>query len=287
MNLVTTVTYQYKVNGFLTPPLTPHRGLRQGDPLSPYLFILEAEVLSQMINHAQNQEDVHGIQLAGSSPILTRLFFADDALIFGRAEEEEIYQLVHILNKYCEASGQTINLMKSGLICGRHLNPRKRDRLARILQMQVWQDPGKYLGLPGDWGRSRSGVLSWIKEKIYKKLEGWKESLLNQAGKEVLIKAVIQAIPTYVMSIVRFPKNFCRKICSEIARFWWRGNRRDRGIHWKAWNKITVSKKGGGLGFKEFHIMNSAHLAKQAWRAYKNPNALWGPGLEQCVLPKQ
>lgn len=125
MTLVTTVTYQYKVNGFLTPPLTPQRGLSQGDPLSPYLFILVVEVLSQMINRAQNQGDIHGIQLSRSSPTLTHLFFADDALIFGRAVEEEIYQLVHILNTYCEASGQTINLTKFGLICGRHLNPRK------------------------------------------------------------------------------------------------------------------------------------------------------------------
>lgn len=114
-----------------------------------------------------------------------------------------------------------------------------------------------------------------MKDKIMSKIEGWKENLLNQAGKEVLIKSIIQAIPTYVMSIVRFPKNFCKSLCSQVASFWWRGNRRDRGMHWKAWSTMTTNKKEGGMGFKDFNIMNSAHLAKQAWRAINNPEALW------------
>lgn len=75
------------------------------------------------------------------------------------------------------------------------------------------------MGLPGEWGRSKQGALQWIKEKIVAKLEGWKENLLNQAGKEILIKAIIQAIPSYTMTIVRFPKNFYRSICSRIAWF--------------------------------------------------------------------
>lgn len=72
-------------------------------------------------------------------------------------------------------------------------------------------------------------ALQWVKDRIMSKIKGWKENLLNQAGKEVLIKSIIQAVPTYVMSIIRFPKNFCKGISSQIARFWWRGNRRDRG----------------------------------------------------------
>ncbi|KAL4286440.1 hypothetical protein AHAS_Ahas19G0086400 [Arachis hypogaea] len=69
-------------------------------------------------------------------------------------------------------------------------------------------------------------------EKMKEKIEGWKESILNQAGKEVLIKAVIQAIPTYAMSILRFPKSFCNNLNAKVAKFWWR---KERGVHWKAW----------------------------------------------------
>lgn len=117
-------------------------------------------------------------------------------------------------------------------------------------------------------------------------MEGWKESLLNQAGKEILIKAVLQAIPTYAMAMVRFPKTFCAKICSSIARFWWRSNGKHRGIHWKSWESLTSNKSEGGLGFKDFAHMNSAFLAKQAWRIIQCPNALWVKVLESLYFPE-
>lgn len=128
----------------------------------------------------------------------------------------------------------------------------------------MWDNPGRYLGLPADWGRSRNSGLAWIKERILAKIEGWKENLLNMAGKEVLIKAVLQAVPAYAMAIISFPKKFCQKICSEIARFWWSSNGRSRGMHWKSWRSLTKNKNEGGMGFKDFNLMNSAHLAKQA-----------------------
>lgn len=69
------------------------------------------------------------------------------------------------------------------------------------------------MGLPAQWGRSRNLSLKWIKDAIMGNLEGWKEKLLNPAGKEVLIKAVIQAIPSYAMSVLKFPKGFCEGLC--------------------------------------------------------------------------
>lgn len=127
--------------------------------------------------------------------------------------------------------------------------------------------------------------MGWIKERILSKVEGWKEKLLNQAGKEVLIKAVLQAIPSYAMSIIRFPKTFCKEMCSIIARFWWSNNGKARGIHWKSWDYISGNKKDGGMGFKDFTFMNSAMLAKQAWRAFKNPSTLWASILKSIYHP--
>jgi hypothetical protein len=87
--------------------------------------------------------------------------------------------------------------------------------------MPIWNDPERYLGLPRVWGRSKSKALEWIQERVCNKIECWKESLLNQAGKEILIKVVLQAIPSYAMSILKLPKTFCQKLCSRVARFWW------------------------------------------------------------------
>lgn len=233
MKLITSVSYRYKVNGFLSSELIPERGLRQGDPISPYIFILAADALSHMIHRASEMGRFHGIHLAQGGPRLTHLFFADDSLLFGKGTLENMYQLVSILNAYSKASGQRVNLSKSGLIGGRFMDSRLKSHLAAALNMQLWDNPGKYLGLPADWGRSKTSALHWIKERVDMKMEGWKECLLNQAGKEVLIKAVIQAIPSFAMSMVRFPKNFCDKICSSVAQFWWRSRGKHRGIHWK------------------------------------------------------
>lgn len=178
-----------------------------------------------MLNKAMDQGKIKGIQLAEGAPKLTHLFFADDSLLFGEATRENMYQIVDILNIYSKASGQKINLAKSGLIGGRFMDQRLKHQLAAVLKMQLWDNPGKYLCLPTDWGRSKVSALSWIKE--------WKECLLNQAGKEILIKAVLQAIPSYAMPMVRFPKNFCSKICSSIARFWWKSKDKFKGIHWR------------------------------------------------------
>lgn len=95
--------------------------------------------------------------------------------------------------------------------------------ISNLLHMAIWDNPGQYLGLPTVWGRNKCHSLAWIEERVKDKLEGWKETFLNQADKEVLIKAIIQAIPSYTMAIVQFPKTFCNSLNSLVANFWWRG----------------------------------------------------------------
>ncbi|XP_025661584.1 uncharacterized protein [Arachis hypogaea] len=119
------------------------------------------------------------------------------------------------------------------------------------------------------------------------KLEGWKERLLNQAGKETLIKSVIQAMPSYAMNIIKFSKSFCRRICSKVARLYWATSGKERGIHWRKWDSITDSKSSVGLGFKDLEKHNIAYLAKQAWRAMKNPDAIWVQVLKSIYFPDE
>lgn len=105
MRLVTTVSYRIKVNGVLSEKIEPKRGLRQGDPLSPYLFTLAADASSHMMIRALSERRIRGAQLAKLAPILTHLFFADDVVFFAKADEEEAFQLIQILNEYSKASG--------------------------------------------------------------------------------------------------------------------------------------------------------------------------------------
>lgn len=196
-----------------------------------------------------------------------------------------MFQLISILNLYSKESGQKINLLKSCLIGVKFMSLALKSKLASILSIQVWDNLGKQLGLPADWGRAKINELAWIKERIYSKVEGWKENLLNQAEKEVLIKAMIQTIQTYTMSMVQFPKNSCRSICANIARFWWHGNGKFRGIHWRKWDLLTKNKNEGGMDFRDFNALNSGLLAKQAWQLIQNPTALWASILKRIYFP--
>uniref|UniRef100_A0A2N9GC52 Reverse transcriptase zinc-binding domain-containing protein n=1 Tax=Fagus sylvatica TaxID=28930 RepID=A0A2N9GC52_FAGSY len=143
----------------------------------------------------------------------------------------------------------------------------------------------KYLGLPPIIGRSKRKAFEDIKSRIGRKVGGWKEKLLSQAGKEILIKAVAQAIPTYAMSVFRLPGSLCDEINSMISNYWWGQKQGERKIHWVGWKKLAISKEEGGMGFRDLRLFNSALLARQCWRIIKNPHSLLVRVLKSKYFP--
>ncbi|CAL2228878.1 unnamed protein product [Prunus armeniaca] len=91
---------------------------------------------------------------------------------------------------------------------------------------------GKQVSAP-PWELLKS-ALSFIRERIKKRLEGWKSSFLSLAGKETLIKAVAMAIPAYAMMCFKFPAGLCQEVNNDIAKFWWTNHDKDHGMHWKS-----------------------------------------------------
>ena len=104
---------------------------------------------------------------------------------------------------------------------------------------------------------------------------GWEERYISKAGREILIKIVAQAIPTYSMSLFKLPRSICDNINSLVARYWWGQNQEERKIHWIKWSRMCNSKMKGGMGFKELHAFNLAMLTKQAWRLIHNNGSLF------------
>ncbi|XP_062018094.1 uncharacterized mitochondrial protein AtMg00310-like [Rosa rugosa] len=145
-------------------------------------------------------------------------------------------------------------------------------------------NPGSYLGLPTIWGRSKVYALAYVKDNIAKKILGWNNSHLSQAGKEIMIKSVAMAVPAYTMSVFKFPTTLCNKINYALADFWW-GSASSPGIHWKNWGSLSLPKSEGGMGFCGLADFNLAFLAKQGWRILSTSNALWVSVLKSRYVP--
>lgn len=149
-----------------------------------------------------------------------------------------------------------------------------RRNISSMLGIKGVRSHDKYLGLPTVFLRSKRFSFANLRGRIWKKIKGWKEKLLSKTGKEVLIKAVAQSIPTYAMSCFKLPSSFCNEVTSIIRNFWWGTTNLERGIPWKAWKKICRSKCEGGLGFRNLENFNSTLLGKQFCRLHCYPSSL-------------
>ncbi|KAL9666338.1 hypothetical protein QQ045_000667 [Rhodiola kirilowii] len=111
-------------------------------------------------------------------------------------------------------------------------------------------------------------------DKFWNKTESWNSKNLSSGGKEVLIKAVLQALPQFAMNCFLLPEQIIKKMHSSIRKFWWSHSSSKKPMHWIKSQILCQDRNMGGLGFKDFKCINMAFLAKQAWRIYTQPELL-------------
>ncbi|XP_019164336.1 PREDICTED: uncharacterized protein LOC109160503 [Ipomoea nil] len=270
MECVTTPKLAILWKGSQLDWITPTRGLRQGDPISPYLFVLCMERLSRLIKEEVHKKNWKGVKLSRYGPELTHLFFADDMVLIAEASLEQMKVIKGCLQKFEKASGQKVSIQKSQIHFGRNVEPALAQDITREADFVCTKDLGRYLGVPSIHGRVTSNIFTPLIEKIDGRLEGWKGKNLSLAGRITLAQSVLNAMPYYMMQSMYLPKGVCDTIERRIRQFIWKEN-----IHLVNWETITKPKEQGGVGLRRLREMNLAFLTKLGWRLHTEKENLW------------
>lgn len=163
--------------------------------------------------------------------------------------------------------------------------PGIQEAIKSILHIEKDEFEERYLGFPTPEGRMKRGKFQSLQEKIWKRIIQWGETFLSSGGKEIMIKAVLQAIPVYVMGIFKLPESVCEDLNKLTRQFWWGSQDGRRKTHWKAWDVLMKSKQSGGMGFRDIRWFNQALLARQAWRLIESPDSLSARVLKAKYYP--
>ena len=167
---VTTVSYRIRVNGKLTEEILPGHGLRQGDPLSPYLSLICAEGFSALLNAAEANGFLSGVKICQQATSINHLLFADDSPLLLKIDDRSSHHLQNILTLYEDCSGQTINKDKSSIMFSKNAKAAHKHQLMVGLDITIEARNDKYLGLPVYMGKSKAKTFTYLKERVWKRV---------------------------------------------------------------------------------------------------------------------
>eukprot|EP00253_Pinus_taeda_P008007 PITA_08007 len=264
MGCISNVSFAVLINGAASPFFKSQRGLRQGCPLSPLLFLLVAEGLSRLIHKARRTDKIKGIEVA-LNLYITHLLFVDDILIFTNGSVPEMKEYKSIFDHFMKAKGMQINSRKSQ-VCVSSFNRRECSRISNLFpyQMQPLESPIKYLGFWLKPDSYKKADWNWLIAKLEARISHWSFRWLSRAGRMTLIKSVLMAISVYWAALSWIPKGIMEKIRRLCCSFLWAGTNEKSVLPWVAWDKIARPKEWGGWGIKRLPEFSLSLAAKSA-----------------------
>ncbi|RVW78875.1 LINE-1 retrotransposable element ORF2 protein [Vitis vinifera] len=262
------------VNGNAKGWVKASRGLRQGDPLSPFLFTLVADVLSRLMIRAEETGITEGFLVGRDRTRVSLLQFADDTIFFSKASLDILQNLKIILLVFGQVSGLKINLGKS-TISGINTRQEMLSSLALVLECRVSEWPLSYLGLPLGGNPKTIGFWDPVVERISRRLDGWKKAYLSLGGRITLIQSCLSHIPSYFLSLFKIPVSIASKIEKMQRDFLWSGAGEGKRDHLIRWEVVSRPREMGGLGFGKTSMRNSALLGKWLWTFPRERSGLW------------
>ncbi|XP_073149026.1 uncharacterized protein [Henckelia pumila] len=268
MECVSSTSYSISLGGKLFGFFKGARGLRQGDPLSPFLFVLCMEMLSKSLLHASTLAYFQFHPRCNHFNI-THLVYADDLLIVSKGDVPSVKIILDCVSKFGKMVGLRANEMKSNLFMAA-VKELDRSEIIRLSGYQIGSFPFRYLGIPLASGRLREGDYSGLVDGIAKKIASWPRHTLSYAGKLELLRYVVQGVECYWLSVLPISCGVIDKIDKICRTFMWTSKHPPI-----AWRKVCSPVEDGGLGLRDLRIWNKTLLAKTLWDIHKNKDTLW------------
>ncbi|KAJ9548105.1 hypothetical protein OSB04_020648 [Centaurea solstitialis] len=269
------VSVSILLNGAPTKEFKPNIGVRQGDPLAPFLFILAAEGLHVAMTEAVEKGVFTGVQLPNGGPIVSHLLYADDVIFIGEWSKFNARNLLRVLRCFHLSSGLKVNWNKSNIL-GVGVDEFEVDAVANTINCNVGSLPLSYLGLPIGVKMNRFEHWSPIINKFQRRLCNWKAATLSAGGRLTLCKSVLGSLSLYYFSLFKAPAKVTNVLESTRLRFFWGMKENERKIAWVAWKKVCADFGSGGLGIGSLKAQNIALLAKWWWRFFNTAEgSLW------------
>ncbi|VFQ85765.1 unnamed protein product [Cuscuta campestris] len=240
-------------------------GVKQGDPLSPLLFILALEGLTRFLNFQHSIGRISSFS-SGRTPTPSHLLYADDIIIFTKADCRNLLRVKTILSSFMEASGQAINLNKSQAIVHDKMRLEQKRAITRILGIKCHTKEFTYLGSTIVRGKLRKIHCKDLVEKFEKRITSWYSRKLNQMGRLILIKHVLSSIPLHLVAAQTLPKSIIKCLNGLMANFFWGARDDGHKCHWRRWTRLCLPFEEGGLGLRDLNLCQTAASIDLWWK---------------------